>query len=309
MIDAMREDHHEWLDIHFLTPTEFEKAGAAWPIRIGMNIAKPHYHIGPRISPYYYLIFVLEGEGEFRQSGGEYLLAAGDLFCLFPQVTHEYWTNPLKRLRKLFFAFEGKGALSLLARAGLTPQRPHASGGATNEASALAEELRRLAAESGGGSDLLRLSLFLRIFDALSLRSASYSVSAGQDTWLQNGRAYLDIHYAEDIAIERVAAAVGVERSHFTKMFRHAYGMPPMQYLLRLRMNEARLLLEQTGYTVADIARSVGYPDLFSFSKAFKKHAGISPKSYRQRKTDSHCSGQSDSDSAPSQSKPEKSKV
>lgn len=291
MFKGMREDHHEWLDIHFLTPTEFEKAGAAWPIRVGTNIAKPHYHIGPRISPYYYLIFVLEGEGEFRQSGGAYSLAAGDLFCLFPQVTHEYWTNPRQPLRKLFFAFEGKGALDLLARAGLTPRRPHASDGATSEATALAEELRRLAAESGGGSDLLRLSLFLRVFDALSTQSPSYRVSDGQDSWLQKGRAYLDIHYAEDIAIESVSAAVGIERSHFTKTFRQAYGMPPMRYLLQLRMNEARLLLEQTDYTVAEIARSVGYPDLFTFSKAFKKHAGESPKAYRQRAAASATSG------------------
>ncbi|MFB9328142.1 AraC family transcriptional regulator [Paenibacillus aurantiacus] len=292
MYEGMREDHHEWLDIHFLTPTEFEKAGAAWPIRVGTNIAKPHYRIGPRISPYYYLIFVLEGEGEFRQSGGAYSLAAGDLFCLFPQVTHEYWTNPQRPLRKLFFAFEGKGALALLARAGLTPQRPHASGGATPEAAELTGELRRLAAESGGGSDLLRLSLFLRVFDALSTKSPSYRASAGQDSWLQKGRAYLDIHYAEDIAIESVSAAVGVERSHFTKTFRQAYGMPPMQYLLQLRMNEARLLLEQTDYTVAEIARSVGYPDLFTFSKAFKKHTGESPKAYRHRAAASAAAGQ-----------------
>ncbi|MFC4101486.1 helix-turn-helix transcriptional regulator [Paenibacillus xanthanilyticus] len=300
MIEGMREDHHEWLDIHFLTPTEFEKAGAAWPIRIGTNIAKPNYRIGPRVSPYYYLMLVLEGEGEFRQSGGAYSLRSGDLFCLFPHVTHEYWTNPRNRLRKLFFAFDGKGSRSLLARAGLTPQRPHAAGGATAEAVEAAEELRRLAAEADGGSDLLRLGLFLRVFDALSMPSPSYSVPADQATWLQKGRAYLDIHFAEDIAIESVSAAVGVERSHFTKTFRQAYGMPPMQYLLQLRMNEARLLLKQTDYTVADIARSVGYPDLFSFSKAFKKQEGLSPKAYRLLRTEAQALHQDTSDSGPS---------
>lgn len=62
MTGNMREDHHEYLEIYFFTPSEFEKSGAAWPIRLGHNIAKPNYHIGPRTSPYYYLLFVLEGQ-------------------------------------------------------------------------------------------------------------------------------------------------------------------------------------------------------------------------------------------------------
>lgn len=62
MTESMKEDHHEFLDIIFFTPSEFEKAGGAWPIRIGRNIVKTNYHIGPRTTPYHYLLFVLEGK-------------------------------------------------------------------------------------------------------------------------------------------------------------------------------------------------------------------------------------------------------
>lgn len=62
MTESMKEDHHEFLDIIFFTPSEFEKAGGAWPIRIGRNIAKTNYHIGPRTTPYHYLLIVLEGK-------------------------------------------------------------------------------------------------------------------------------------------------------------------------------------------------------------------------------------------------------
>lgn len=280
--ENMREDHHEWLDIHYLTPTDFEKSGAAWLIRVGMNIAKPNYHIGPRITPYYYLLMVLEGEGTFHQNGGTYPLRPGDLFCLFPQVTHEYYTDPDKPLRKAFFAFDGKHSRQLLWRAGLTPQHPHAPGAASPGAVALMNELReKVSAPAGADSDLLRTSLFLRIFHALPGQSGEPHGNDGQETWLQKGRIYMDIHYAEGITIESVSAFVGVDRTHFTKMFRKAYGMPPMQYVLSLRMNEAKLLLKQTDYRLAEIARSVGYPDLFSFSRAFKKVEGLSPKQYR----------------------------
>ncbi|UUZ81018.1 AraC family ligand binding domain-containing protein [Paenibacillus sp. P26] len=109
MRTAMREDHHEFLEIYFFTPTEYEKSGAAWPIRLGYNIAKPNYHIGPRTSPYYYLLFVLEGQGTFLQGNQTYPLRKNDMFCLFPQVTHEYVTPPQDPLRKVFFAFDGRG--------------------------------------------------------------------------------------------------------------------------------------------------------------------------------------------------------
>ncbi|WP_084654093.1 helix-turn-helix domain-containing protein [Paenibacillus zanthoxyli] len=43
-------------------------------------------------------------------------------------------------------------------------------------------------------------------------------------------------------------------------------------------------MLEQTSYTLAEIAHSVGYPDIFSFSKAFKKRLGVAPTQYRDKK-------------------------
>ncbi|MNI75295.1 HTH-type transcriptional activator Btr [compost metagenome] len=91
----------------------------------------------------------------------------------------------------------------------------------------------------------------------------------------------MEIHYAEGITVEKVSAHVGVDRNHFTKQFRKAYGMTPIQFIQELKMKEARLLLEQTDYTLAEIAQSVGYPDLFSFSKAFKKRLGTAPAHYR----------------------------
>jgi YesN/AraC family two-component response regulator len=52
-------------------------------------------------------------------------------------------------------------------------------------------------------------------------------------------------------------------------------------------MNEAKLLLEQTTYTLSEIAHSVGYPDLFSFSKVFKKRFGLPLNHYRSKRNES----------------------
>ncbi|WP_219834073.1 AraC family transcriptional regulator [Paenibacillus sp. R14(2021)] len=286
MVGHLREDHHEFLEIHYFTPSSFEKAGAAWPIRLGRNIAKPNYHIGPRTSPYYYLIFVQDGHGTFIQNGRTYPLRPNDMFCLFPQVTHEYFTDAEKPLRKIFFAFDGKLALQLLERIGLRPQNPHAPSSLTPEILALMEQfievLHHGEPSERESSDLTRLAYILRVFDALSAcRAAEMLETAPPSSWLQKGTEYMEIHYADGISIGQVAEYAGVDRTHFTKQFRKAYGVTPIQFLQQLRMNEARLLLAQTSYKIAEIAQSVGYPDLFTFSKAFKKLVGLSPNAYR----------------------------
>lgn len=283
MFENMKEDHHEQLEIHYFTPSAFEKAGAAWPIRLGANIAKPGYHIGPRITPYYYLIMIVDGEGTFIQGGQTYSLHKNDLFCLFPQVTHEYYTAEHALLRKTFFAFDGKLALQLLERIGLGPYRPHLEGGLIDEAMALMESFFTLATDKHkSDSDLSRLAIFHQLFDVLSKNEITRGTPSRAESWLQRAKDYIEIHYADGITIESVADYVGIDRTHFSKQFNKTYGLSPMKYVQQLRMDEAVLLMKQTDYKIAEIAQSVGYPDLFSFSKAFKKQAGVSPTAYRK---------------------------
>ncbi|WIV19968.1 AraC family transcriptional regulator [Paenibacillus polygoni] len=284
MFQNMKDDYHEFLEIHFFNPSVYEKASAAWPIRLGANQAKPGYHIGPRVTPYYYLIMVLEGEGTFIQNGVIYPLQPGDLFCLFPQVTHEYYTSEASALHKMFFAFDGKQALSLLERTGLSPARPHRSKGVREETVHVMEEwFQSCYNEQKDYSDLERLTFLLRVFATLTVPRSVTPDVIREPSWVQKGKEYLEIHYAGGITIKSVADYVGVERTHFTKIFHKTYGISPMKYMQQLRMNEAESLLIHSSYKLGEIAQSVGYPDLFSFSKAFKNYAGISPARYRQQ--------------------------
>ena len=282
--DYTKEDHHEHLRVHFFTPSTYEKSSPAWPIRLGSNLAKSNYHIGPRTTAYYYLIIVLEGRGTFVQNDQRYDLAEGDLYCLFPQVTHEYWTDPDAPLHKMFLAFDGKMALELLKRIGLTPQRPHLSSIDIQEAVAVMRSfLEKTSADSAETSDLIRLAEFYRIFAALERQTLPEHAQERSGSWLQRGLDYMEIHYADGITIEEVARHAGVGRTHFSKKFHERYGHTPVSHMQQLKVEEARMLLEQTSYSLSEIAHSVGYPDLFSFSKAFKKHTGLPPKQYRQQ--------------------------
>lgn len=59
-------------------------------------------------------------------------------------------------------------------------------------------------------------------------------------------------------------------------------GCSPQQYLIRCRMENAASMLLDQHMRPGEVARAVGYPDEFSFSRAFRKHYGISPSEYKK---------------------------
>ena len=83
--------------------------------------------------------------------------------------------------------------------------------------------------------------------------------------------------------MNRLAAATFVSTSYLNRVFRGRFGMTPIQYLNRYRMEVAREMLVQTDSKIAEIARYVGVEDAKHFSKLFKKITGRSPMEHRRQ--------------------------
>src|SRR5712671_3939051 len=90
-----------------------------------------------------------------------------------------------------------------------------------------------------------------------------------------------DARYAEPLGVEKMAAAAGLSRAHFTREFRRAFGEPPHSYLLTRRLERAAALLRTTDSSVAEICLSVGLQSIGSFTTSFTRTYGRSPTAYR----------------------------
>jgi transcriptional regulator GlxA family with amidase domain len=93
----------------------------------------------------------------------------------------------------------------------------------------------------------------------------------------------MKIHLAEPLQVPRLAAVVNLSASHYASLFKRMTGYPPVDYLIRLRMQRAVQLLNTTQLSVKEIAVRVGYPDQFYFSRAFKQIHEHSPSEHRLR--------------------------
>lgn len=95
-------------------------------------------------------------------------------------------------------------------------------------------------------------------------------------------RQYIDVHYMEDLSLEQVAEAVSANPSYLSYIFRKETGITFLQYLTNVRLQAAcRLLTEQPGLSLEDVASRVGYHSASYFHKIFRSRFGVSPRQWK----------------------------
>lgn len=93
---------------------------------------------------------------------------------------------------------------------------------------------------------------------------------------------YINENYNKAVSLEGVSGYIGFNPAYFSSMFKKATGQNFMDYVIEIRIMNARNLLVQTDQDVADIAATVGYTDLKYFSRIFKKLTNLTPSEYRK---------------------------
>jgi AraC-like DNA-binding protein len=89
-------------------------------------------------------------------------------------------------------------------------------------------------------------------------------------------------HLHESLSLKRLAGLVGLSPSHFLARFRREFGVPPSDYVWRLKISRAMELLKQPNASITQIAFNLGFSSSQHFATAFKRYAGINPARYRR---------------------------
>lgn len=94
---------------------------------------------------------------------------------------------------------------------------------------------------------------------------------------------YIDHHFSEKIRILELAKILHISESYFAKQFSKTFNKTPLQYINQRRIEEAKILLTTTNYTLSRIASSVGFRDASHLTKIFKEHFDKSPKQFYKK--------------------------
>jgi AraC-like DNA-binding protein len=281
------EYENEYAEYLFDTSPLLDKDNTIRIVRGGRSEAKPTYRVGPKRIECYSIHFVRKGSLMLEYRKKRVLLQSGDLFCLYPNITYTYYrqSDEEEPLQLSWLAFDGTGSEQLLKLAGFDADFPIVY----NCWNLQLEELLQSAYA------ILRMDRPPKISDHLELKSLLYQlfsllIQANGDPetiepmgWIKASADYIELHASEGITVQQVARMTGHNRTYFSTVFSKTYGIPPAEYIYKIRMNRAKDLLLGTSASITEIAYSLGYPNLFTFTRAFKKFFSLSPSEYRNR--------------------------
>jgi len=113
-----------------------------------------------------------------------------------------------------------------------------------------------------------------------------------QDRKIYEIAAFIDFHYMEEIDLVSIFSEYGFSKRSFLRHWGRVFNMPPHQYIINLKINEAiRAMHENVFAPVKEIANVAGFKDQLYFSRVFKKQTGLSPEKYREKHLMSYLRG------------------
>ncbi|MCM1992205.1 AraC family transcriptional regulator [Oceanirhabdus seepicola] len=101
---------------------------------------------------------------------------------------------------------------------------------------------------------------------------------------VQKAIKYIYEHLTEEISLEQVAKKVKLHPKYLSALFKKEMGITFQNYILKLRIQEAKRLLNYSDYSILDIALQFGFKSQSYFTNTFKKYEGCTPNQYRKKK-------------------------
>jgi AraC family transcriptional regulator len=105
----------------------------------------------------------------------------------------------------------------------------------------------------------------------------------GLSGWQQKRVAdFVETNLAEDLRLSTLAGLIELSPYHFARAFKQSFGQSPHRYHVGRRIERAKALLAEQTQSITDIAQTIGFAETSSFSSAFRKLTGLSPREYRR---------------------------
>lgn len=250
------------------------------------------------------LVIILSGKGHFHIEGADYTVSEGNVILLNPGTRHQSLLSsvPGSAALECYLAFTDieykncvKNTLPLFQNHSIIAKLPQE----------LKKELFRLcnaiekenkSCETGRyfmlKAYLIQVLCLLERFqkqerDEETKRRANTRYefkSVNKKYVVSQITKYMEEHYQEKISLDQIAANIYLSSFYISKLFKSETGDTPINYLISLRMNKARQLLDENPEcSIQSVASAVGYEDAYHFSKLFKKYYGLSPLHYKAR--------------------------
>ena len=117
---------------------------------------------------------------------------------------------------------------------------------------------------------------------AIGLRPVQMYRSGLGSARLRRVKEFVDARMEDDLSLDDMARSVDLSTAHFARMFRKSTGETPHQFVLRQKIERARVMLRSPNARILDVAITCGFKTQQHFAQVFRDVCGVSPTEYRQ---------------------------
>lgn len=256
----------------------------------GKESCLPNYYFtGNNVRKNYVIHYILKGKGVFSSANHEAVqLKAGDIFILPKGVPCFYQADGKEPWTYFWIGLSGLKIATMLSGSILSSKYYLRQVEDSNFCKSLNKLFEVVHNPNVLTNDLLTESLIYQTFYYLDteypVKKKKQHIANSEQ--LKIASKYLHDNYDDhSCSIASLCNKLDVSRSYLYNLFKNGFNTSPQKFLIKIRMEEAKNRLKDSPSSIRQIAEAVGYIDEFTFSKAFKKYSGFSPKIFRQMNT------------------------
>jgi len=237
---------------------------------------------GPYNNPFARLYWVTSGGGFVRHHGREFRLQPGRLY-LIPANTPSWYHCPRRMVKDyMHFTSDVLGRTDWLERLGcpfeVKPDDPkHIQAISTRLIRVFNSDSPGRMLESDG---LLRQLLAPFLFAVPTTKTDTTQLQTRFNPVL----VFIESHLADKLTLRELAELMHLQPTYFSNLFCAVMGVPPLHYVRRRRVEQAQAMLWYESAPIKDVAQQLGFADVYHFSRAFARIAGLSPAAFRRQK-------------------------
>lgn len=233
----------------------------------------------------YQIIYISGGEGSFQSSGvPERVVGAGTVLLLFPGEWHRFRPNRQTGWDEYWVGFTGEVADKLVLGKFFEPAGAVLPIGYSAEIVELFSGIIGQTRTERPGYQPFVSGMLLHLLGCVfSLnKQQSFRDADGIKNKMEQAMMLLRSKIDEAISIHEIAEELNVSYAWFRKWFKLYTGLAPLQYVIQLKMEKAKVLLADSGNSIKGIAYQLRFEHPLYFSKLFKEKVGVSPDLYRK---------------------------
>lgn len=235
------------------------------------------YSIRREYEPSLILMYVKHGALNVESRGGNFNARTGDIIFMDCTSPHFYYTP--NNLEFYWMHLSGVNSFDLCAY--LTKNSVLFR---TPNNQKIADIMYLLISQFRNRQSVSATSQSLSIYQMLCFlmpdMAAAAEVSHGDDP-VGQAKKYIHEHIGEGLTLKEIAEHVNLSPSYFIRLFQKKMGYSPYEYVIAVRMDQAKYLLKTTDLSIKEIAFSTGYTSEPGFITAFSQKTGVPPGKFR----------------------------